>query len=63
MLQLSSDQKERKRYQKRQVKEGLKSGFWEQKEKELLIEGVNLFGTDWDKVTAHVGTRSRLQVI
>ena len=54
---------ERKRNKKRAVKEGQKSGFWEQQEKERLVEGVKLFGTDWKKVTGHVGTRDRNQVI
>ena len=53
--------KERKKREKKsQLKEGQKTGFWEKSEFDLLHDAVILFGADLTKVTAHVGTRTKL---
>ena len=36
--------------------------YWTEDEHDRFIEAVKLFGKDWAKITAHVGTRSRQSV-
>ena len=60
MVAFKPEKKEKKRDKKRKLKEGQKAGFWDKAEHDLLVEGVNLFGTDWKKVAAHVGTRNKI---
>ncbi|KAF9208484.1 hypothetical protein BGZ49_008669 [Haplosporangium sp. Z 27] len=38
-----------------------RSGRWTDKETQLLKEGYELYGTQWRKVAAHVGTRTDIQ--
>ncbi|KAF9354953.1 hypothetical protein BGX26_007175 [Mortierella sp. AD094] len=40
-----------------------KTWTWADKEIELLLEGYKLYGHQWDKVSAHIGTRSKDQAI
>ena len=41
----------------------MKTGTWDKSEHDLLVEALNLFGKDWKKVKAHVGTRTKTQIV
>jgi hypothetical protein len=50
--------------QKSKVEQQIQNlGKWETSETERFIEALALYGTYWPMVVAHIGTRSRIQVI
>jgi SHAQKYF class myb-like DNA-binding protein len=40
----------------------LSVGRWSEVEEKLFGEALNLYGDDWDKISAHVKTRSIIQI-
>ena len=43
-------------------KEKVPAGRWTDDEKRLFVEAYEMFGKDWKKIKAHVGTRTGMQI-
>ena len=55
------------RIKKREIKSLRKMYFyklssWSDEEQLKLIEGIRLYGKDWESISDHVGTKTKIQV-
>ena len=50
-----------KRLSKEMMYKGLNVGSWKSEEHKKFLEGIEIYGRDWKKVSTHVKTRSTAQ--